>query len=218
MRLSQRTTQGIFWIIGSIVVTALFLFPLLSPIPYSFVIHIIVKYPYAAPAVIIVSKFITAVLAPLPGAPIAIASLAFLPWWEAMLYNLIGSELGVVAAFFIARKYRERIVGYLTPLKKIHEFQDTISHRTQFWAFLAFRLISQAAFDIVSYAAGLTKISFATFIIAVILIDIPTHIVFFYLGGIAARYSVYMTVVAGGIFFALAWWLNRRIYISRGQV
>lgn len=210
--------QGILWIIGGIVITVVFLFPLLSPTPYSFVIRIIEQYPWAAPIVIIISKFTTAVLAPLPGAPIAIASLAFLPWWEAALYNFIGSELGVLAAFFIARKYREPIVAYLTPLKKIHEFQDAISRRAQFWAFLAFRLASYAVFDMVSYAAGLTKIPFMTFITALILIDIPMHVVLFYLGGIATRYSVYMLVLSTGTFFGILWWLNHSIKVSKRNV
>ncbi len=207
-----KDKRVVLWLAGGIVVTALFLFPLFSTDTFGFVEKIIGKYPYAAPLVIVVSKFFTALFAPLPGAPIAIASLTFLPWWKAALYNFIGSEIGVVCAFFIARRFREQVVAYVAPLKKIHEWQDAVSRRKQFWTFVAFRIFSQAAFDVVAYAAGLTKIPFRIFLAAILLIDAPIHIAFFYFGGLAIRYSIYLTLFGGGVLLLLLAVAKKRTY------
>ena len=210
----QSQKRTIFWLVGGIVVTALFLFPLFSPDTFRFVETMIGKYPYAAALIIVVSKFLAAVLAPLPGAPIAIASLTFLPWWKAALYNFIGSEIGVVCAFFIARRFRAPVVAYVAPLKKIHEWQGAVSRQRQFWTFIAFRLFSQAAFDMVAYAAGLTKIPFRIFLAAILLVDAPIHIAFFYFGGLAIRYSIYLTVLGGGVLLIFLTIVKKRTVLN----
>ena len=124
--------KSILWILAGGIVTLLFLIPLISDNSYDFVTNFITRYPAAAPLTIIGFRFLGVVLAPLPGAPIAFASIAFLPWWEAFTYNFIGSTVGMVAAFFIARKFRERTVSYFAPLARVHEWQERVSKSVNF--------------------------------------------------------------------------------------
>ncbi len=126
--------------------------------------------------------------------PVALASMTLLPWWQAALYNFVGSAAGAVCAFFIARRFRVRAVAYFTPLQKILEWQRIVSARRQFWTFVAFRFVSFVAFDFVVYAIGLTSISFRKFVATLLIVDLPVAIVFFYIGGIALGYGIYIFI------------------------
>src|SRR3989344_581439 len=182
----------IFWLIGGLIIIAAFLLPIFSADYRAYMVGLIEQYPYAAPLIVIVFRFIGVVLAPLPGAPIAFASMAILPWPQALLYNFIGVELGAITAFFLARKFREPVVARFASLGKIHEWQEKVSRRKQLWAFTGLRPVSLVAFDFVSYAAGLTKLSFWTFLAATLIIDIPANFMFFYFGGLAVSFSVFL--------------------------
>ena len=168
--------------------------PFISSRYFEIATTLIKNYPYAAPLIIIVFRFLGVVVAPIPGAPIMFASIAIFPWWQAWLYNFMGTMPATICAFFIARKFREPVVAHFAPLKEVHTWQENISHKRQFWMFAALRLSSLVAFDFVNYAAGLTAISFKTFILATLLVEIPVGFVFFYLGGIAIQYSLYIFV------------------------
>ena len=187
--------KNLFWFIPGAIITVFFMLPVFSSDYLQRVTDFIKLYPTAAPVIVIFFRFLGIVLAPLPGAPVSFASIAVLPWWQAWLYNLIGAELGAITAFYIARKFREPVVARFAPLQKIHEWQGQISKKRQFWGFVGFRLTALAVFDFVSYAAGLSKLPFVSFIFASLLIDIPASFVLFFFGGIAFRYSIFLTVV-----------------------
>ncbi|MDP3881098.1 MAG: VTT domain-containing protein [bacterium] len=176
------------------ILTVIFLLPIFSTEYLHRAVEFIKLYPVFAPIIIILLRFSTAVLAPLPGLPISFASIAVLPWWEAWVYNFIGMELGLVAAFFIARKFREPAVRHFAPLEKVHAWQEKISHRKQFWGFAGLRFGTIYVCDFVSYAAGLSRLSFSSFLIITLMIDIPLSLIFFFFGGIALRYGVYIFV------------------------
>lgn len=189
-----NSKKNLLWLIPATVIAVVFSIPIFSAEYLNRVVDFINIYPVAAPIVIIFFRFIGIVLAPLPGAPISFASIAVLPWWEAWIYNFIGAELGVITAFLIARKFREPVVARFAPLQKVHEWQGKISERQQFWSFVGLRLATFVAFDFVSYAAGLSKLRFSSFVLACLLIDIPAGFIFFYFGGIAFQYSVYLFI------------------------
>lgn len=192
--------DNIFWLIGGAIIVVVFLLPIISFDYREYVSDLIRAYPYLAPIIIAIFRFLGVVLAPLPGAPVAFASMALWPWYEAWAYNFIGAELGMIAAFLIARKFREPVVARFAPLEKIHHWQDKISQRKQFWSFVGLRVVSLFAFDFVSYAAGLTKLSFRNFFLATLLVDIPIGFLFFYLGGLAIKYSIFLYGTFAAIF------------------
>lgn len=194
------SVKNIWWLLGGVMITALFLPPLFLPDYRAFVETLIKTHPYAAPFVVSIARFVCVVVAPLPGVPVTFASMALLPWWQAAFYNFIGTTGGAITAFFIARKYRESVVARFVSIREIHSWQERTSHHRQFWAFVGFRFSTLMAFDIVSYVAGLTKMSFRTFLLAVLIIDIPVDLVFFYFGGIAFRYGIYIFLLFGMVF------------------
>ncbi len=199
---------NIFWLIAGIIITVIFFLPIIFSDYQKYVISFMGRSPYLAPFVIVIFRFIGVVLAPLPGAPISFASMTVLPWYEAWAWNFIGAESGAIVAFIIARKFREPVVAHFAPLGKIHQWQDKVSKRRQFWSFTGFRFVTLVAFDFVSYAAGLTRLPFRTFVVATFLVDIPTSLLFFYFGGLAVKYSIFILAVFGIMFMVAISILN----------
>lgn len=190
----SRRAKNLLWTLGGVVITAVFLLPLFSENYFNLIKKFISLHPASAPIVVIFFRFIGVVLAPLPGSPVGLASVAVLPWWQAWIYNLVGVMTGVVAAFLIARKFRERAVARFASLREIHEWQEKIPKHRQFWAITFFRLTSIAAFDFVSYALGLTRMSFGMFLSTSLAAEVPWSFVLYYLGGVAAGYSIYLFI------------------------
>lgn len=198
----------ILFTLGGVVITVFFLLPIVSTHFRESFLASISNYPFALPLTIVVFRFLGVVIAPLPGMPVAFASITLLPWWEACLYNMAGTLSGGMAAFYIARFYRERVVAYIAPLKKVHEWQDHISRRKQWWTFVMFRLATLSMFDFVAYGAGLSKISFATYLGTMLIVDLPVSIIFFYFGGIALQYSIYVFAGFTLVSVLFVYWLQ----------
>lgn len=111
------------------------------------------------------------VMSPIPSAPIAIAAgLAYGHGWGTV-YIVIGAEIGAMIAFGIAR-----LVGYEAMHKRFGQ-QLNIgwlgSSRHLMLAVGISRLLPFISFDVVSYAAGLTRLSYAQFALATLLGIIP---------------------------------------------
>ena len=118
-----------------------------------------------------------------PVVPAGIVSFAVIPifgWFPAYIYSATGIVLGTSIAFFLARRYKERLVARFVPLKKIHELQKEISGKKEFLAILAFRLFTVPVVDISSYIAGLTKISYKKFALATFLATLPMNFTYYF--------------------------------------
>ena len=206
--------HGIIWIAAGVILTAIFLSVIFSDAYQQIVTRYVETHAAAAPITIILLRAATNILAPLPGSPIAFASLAVLPWWQAWLYNLAGIQLGTVIAFFIARKFREPVVARFVSLRDIHAWQERVSKQKQFWGFAGLRLVAILAYDFVSYAAGLSKLPFLLFFGASLLVDVPLTLIFFYLGGVAYRYGAYL-MVGVVVMFLVGAWIFKRAWVSK---
>ena len=132
--------------------------------------------------------------------PIALLVYGF---WQAVFLSFLGSVMGGMVAFYLAKRFGRPLVKKLVgqeALEKIDEFAAVVGWR----AFFILRLLSSNYFDYVSYAAGLTKMSaWAYFIITFFTSSIWTVTVFFilekaiYLGKIPSLLII-------GLFFAVA--------------
>ena len=193
-----------------IIMTTIFLVPVFSGKYQALVAAAVVASPMYAFFIVAFARFLAIVIAPLPGQPIAFMSMAVMPWWQAWLANFVGADTGAIVAFLIARKFRAPVAARFTGLADLHKFEEALSGRMRFWGFLGLRFVAAGALDFFSYAAGLSKISFRVFALATVLADIPITLAFFYFGGIAAQYGVYIMIGFVALFMIVSAVIGQR--------
>lgn len=133
------------------------------------------------PVVFIGFMVLAVVVSPIPSWPLDIAAgIAFGPFWG-MVYAVIGAEIGAIVSFLIGRALGREVLGRI--LKTNINFCEKCSdHHLMGFVFIA-RLLPIFSFDIVSYGAGLTKMSLKVFALATLVGMIPPTFALTYLGG-----------------------------------
>ena len=130
------------------------------------------------------------VAAPLPAFLLTFANANLFGWWQGAILSWTSAMAGAAVCFYIAK-----ILG-----------RDVVERR----------LLPFVSFDIVSYAAGLTSMSFGSFFIATGIGQLPATIVYSYVGGMLTG-GAQMFVTALMILFALSALIVmiRKIYTDR---
>lgn len=121
------------------------------------------------------------VAAPLPAFLITFANANLFGWWKGAVLSWTSAMAGAALCFYIARILGRDVAIKLTSkagLEQIDSFFEKYGRNT----ILICRLLPFISFDIVSYAAGLTSISFGSFMIATGIGQLPATIVYSYVG------------------------------------
>lgn len=156
----------------------------------------ILSYGVWAPVVSAGLMVLQALLAFLPSFILAFANgLAFGVFWGGML-SLVSAAVAAAISFGIAhalgRVPVEALVG-----KSSLGAADKWFERYGVYAVLIARLIPVVSFDVISYAAGLTRMSFFRFLAATIIGMTPATFIYSYLGQNAPQYMNVLIVVFG---------------------
>ena len=93
----------------------------------------------------------------IPAGIVSFAAVPIFGWFATYIYTLTGIMLGTSISFFLARRFKEPLVGRFVPLAKLHKLENELSERKRFMAILLIRLFTVPVMDFSSYAAGLTK-------------------------------------------------------------
>lgn len=170
--------------------------------------------PYAA-AISFLLMVLQSVVAPLPAFLITFANAALFGFWKGALLSWSSAMVGAALCFFIARSLGREAVEKLTSkgaLKNIDDFFKR--HGKQ--SILIARLLPFISFDIVSYAAGLSSVSFLGFWVATGLGQLPATLVYSYIGGFLTG-GAKLLVTGLLILFALAFLigLGKQVYTER---
>lgn len=133
------------------------------------------------PFIIIGFMTVAVVISPVPSAPIALASgMVYGNIWGT-IFVVIGAEAGAVIAFGIARlagyEFLKKWIGNKVKSARILGSQ-TVMMTIVFFS----RLLPFISFDIVSYAAGLTPLTFWRFAIATLAGIIPMSFLLSHIG------------------------------------
>jgi len=140
----------------------------------------ILETGFWAPVLVIGLLTVAIVMSPLPSAPIALASGALFGHVWGTIYVIIGSLLGAIIAFFIAR-----LLGHDIIKKRFGDRQSLGllgSQNALMLTVCVSRLIPFISFDVVSYAAGITVITFWRFAIATFVGIIPASFLLAHFG------------------------------------
>jgi uncharacterized membrane protein YdjX (TVP38/TMEM64 family) len=166
----------------------------------------ILSFEVWAPVVSGLLMILQALVAPLPAFLITFANgLAFGDLWGGLL-SLVSASAAAIAfgiSRAIGRGPVEALVG-----KAGLESADRWFERWGHYAVLAARLVPIVSFDVVSFAAGLTRMGFWRFLVATTLGAAPATFVYAYLGGRAPQYVqvllvAFEVVIAGAVVAAI---------------
>jgi len=115
-----------------------------------------------------------------PGSILSLAGgLAFGPIWGT-IYTVLGATIGACGAFWVARIMGRGFVEKLAK-GKLKTFDDSAAeHGIQVMLFL--RLVPLFPFNVLNYAAGLSKIRFMDYLIGTLVGIIPGTFAYVYLG------------------------------------
>jgi len=166
----------------------------------------ILSFEVWAPVVSGLLMILQALVAPLPAFLITFANgLAFGDLWGGLL-SLVSASAAAIAfgiSRAIGRGPVEALVG-----KAGLESADRWFERWGHYAVLAARLVPIVSFDVVSFAAGLTRMGFWRFLFATTFGAAPATFVYAYLGGRAPQYVqvllvAFEVVIAGAVVAAI---------------
>ncbi len=162
----------------------------------------ILSFGVWAPIVSALLMILQALAAPLPAFVIAFANgLAFGAFWGGLL-SLVSATAAAALSFGLARALgRSAVQGLIG--KAGLESADRWFARYGVYAVLVARLVPIVSFDVISYAAGLTRMGFWGFLSATVLGMLPATLLYSYLGEQAPQY-VWVLLLAFGVVIAVA--------------
>lgn len=174
---------------------------------------------YGAYAVLIsfLLMIFQSVAAPLPAFLITFANASLFGWWKGAILSWTSAMAGAALCFYIARilgrDWAERLTSKVG-LKQIDRFFERYGRNT----ILVCRLLPFVSFDLVSYAAGLTSISFLSFFAATGIGQLPATLVYSYVGGMLTG-GAKLLVTGLLILFALSAlvMMLKKIYTDKKQ-
>ncbi|HBC99881.1 MAG TPA: TVP38/TMEM64 family protein [Lachnoclostridium sp.] len=155
------------------------------------------------------------IAAPLPAFLITFANANLFGWWQGAILSWTSAMAGAALCFYIARVLGRDMAEKFTSkagLKQVDAFFEKYGKSTV----LVCRLLPFVSFDLVSYGAGLTSMSFGSFFLATGIGQLPATIVYSYVGGMLTG-GAKLLVTGLMILFALSAFIvmARKIYVEK---
>lgn len=141
----------------------------------------ILSFGIWAPIISFFLMIFQSVAAPLPAFLITFANAGLFGWVKGAILSWSSAMAGAALCFYISRVYGRNAAEKLTSKFALDEI-DGFFKKYGKYAILIARLLPFMSFDIVSYAAGLTSMSFWSFFWATGLGQLPATIVYSYAG------------------------------------
>ena len=157
------------------------------------------------------------IIAPLPAFLITFANAALFGFWKGALLSWSSAMAGAALSFFIARSFGREFVEKLSSKGALNQI-DAFFKRHGKQSILIARLLPFVSFDIVSYAAGLSGMSFWGFFIATGIGQTPATLVYSYVGGFltgGAKWLVTGLLILFALGFMIA--LGKQLYEERSK-
>ena len=133
------------------------------------------------PALYIAIIAISVVVSQIPGAPLAVAAGAVWDPLLAGLYTVIGGFGGALIAYSLGKSMGQSMVRALTGKK--FSFSTERGESYLGWMIFTTRLLPVFSFDLISYGAGITGLSFPIYATATFFGMVPSTLLLTYMGG-----------------------------------
>lgn len=145
-------------------------------------LNILERAGNAVPIVFMLIMSTAVVISPVPSLPLYIAAGVFFGAFWGTLYAAVGALIGAVVSFYIARSLGRKMMEKLSVGHILVWRRCTNSLMTKFVFFS--RLVPTVSFDVVSYGAGLTRMSVFHFSWATFPGMLPLTFVYTYFGSV----------------------------------
>jgi uncharacterized membrane protein YdjX (TVP38/TMEM64 family) len=165
-----------------------------------------------APAVFVLLLVVQAVFAPLPAPAVAATGGYVFGTMEGFVLTWVGTLIGGALSFALSRTFGR---GFVARSHRLRGLDRRIEEHGVIIIFVL-RLIPVVSFDLISYAAGLTCISFWRFLLATALGAAPGTFVFVYLGSAALGPGGYAALGGLAVLAVAAYAYLRRLRRERG--
>lgn len=172
----------------------------------------VLAYGAWAPMVSLALMMLQAIISPIPAFALSIANgLVFGAFWGTVL-SLAGRAAAATLCFYLARALGQDAMESLVGAKAARRSERWLEQ----WgvqAVLLTRLIPFFSFDLVSYAAGLSRLRFDRFILATVIGEIPAAVLYSWVGARAPDHIWILLLANGAVFLAavtVSYWLKRR--------
>ena len=175
----------------------------------------VASYGIYAAIVSFLLMVLQSIVAPLPAFLITFANANLFGWWKGAILSWSSAMVGAGLCFCIARILGRDVVEKLTSTSGLKNIDDFFEKHGKMSILIA-RLLPFISFDIVSYAAGLTSMSFLSFFIATGIGQLPATIVYSIVGGMltgGARIMVTGLLILFGLSFLIL--LIRQVYVEK---
>lgn len=151
----------------------------------------------AAPVIYIVMMVIAVVVPPVPDTvPMVVGGLGF-GGLMGTVYTMAGVTLGTSLSFYMARRFGRRLLGRLVSEKRVSRL-DAYASRMGWGVLFASRLVGVNS-GLVSYAAGLTEMSFASFLSATLLGTLPPVLIITFSGNALLQHPLLFVLAMAGL-------------------
>ncbi|BBL80115.1 TVP38/TMEM64 family protein [Rubrobacter xylanophilus] len=156
----------------------------------------ILSYGLLAPVISVFLMVVQALAAPLPSFVITFANgLAFGVFWGWLL-SLFGHTLAAAVCFGVARYLGRGPVEVLVGKAGLQSADRWFANWGMYAVFVG-RLIPGISFDVISFAAGLTRMRFKSFLVATVLGVLPQTFLYSFLGRQAPQFVGLFLVTSG---------------------
>jgi len=167
---------------------------------------------WLAPLFYMFLRVIAIVVTVVPNAPLDIAGgMLFGPFWGTV-YALLGSEAGAIACFLLARQMGREAITRL--LHQDITFSNRIARRQLAYIVTIARLEPVFSFALVSYGAGLTRMTLRAFALSTLLGMTPGTIILnyygksFFSGSLLLQISLGLALIV--LLFVIPVWIKRK--------
>ena len=171
-----------------------------------------------APVVIVLIHIVESIFAPIPGHVVTIAAGSLYgPFWGTLL-SAFGIIIGSIFPFYISRIFGRPVVEKLVNPKHLKKADAFFNKNRGMFVFMLIRLLPIATFDVISYSAGLTKMSFPKYLLVTAVATFPGVIIYTNIGYLLFKGStaalailIALTIFGSASFFIGLWLANRFI-------
>ena len=175
----------------------------------------VASYGNYAAAVSFFLMILQSVAAPLPAFLLTFANASLFGWWKGAILSWSSAMAGAAVCFYIARFLGRDLTEKLASKAGLEQIEDFFARYGKNTVLIC-RLLPFVSFDLVSYAAGLTPMSFGAFFLATGIGQLPATLVYSYIGNMLTGGTKIM-ITGLMILFAISAliFLIKQIYTDR---